>query len=101
MRFSIIIVLLLASINALAEQKESPGQSTYEKFCAICHRDGLVGAPKFRSVPDWKSRTAQKDLEELVNSAIQGVNAMPAKGTCVECSEEDIKNAIQYMLPQS
>lgn len=81
--------------------QEIPGQAIYEQFCSACHRDGLAGAPKFRVAADWQSRLDKKSLDELVASAVKGVNAMPAKGTCTDCSATDLKNAIQYMLPQS
>ncbi|MBN9230172.1 MAG: cytochrome c5 family protein [Legionella sp. 40-6] len=79
--------------------KKSKGQEIYEQHCIVCHNDGLAGAPKFRNAQDWKSRLAEKKLNELVASAVKGLNAMPAKGTCIECSEEDLKAALTYMLP--
>jgi cytochrome c5 len=36
----------------------------------------------------------------LVASSIKGLNAMPAKGTCFKCMDEDLKAAISYMLPK-
>jgi cytochrome c5 len=74
------------------------GQDTYEQFCSVCHRDGLAGAPKFRS-DEWDARAKQKTVDELVESVINGLNAMPPKGTCSECSDEDLKDALLYMLP--
>lgn len=86
--------------DPVAEKKE-PGQATYEQYCVTCHRDGVAGAPKFRT-DEWKPRLAtQKDINGLTVSAIKGLNAMPPKGTCMDCTEDDIKNAIQYMLPKS
>ena len=80
--------------------KKLPGQEVYENHCKVCHENGIAGAPKFGDATDWNARLAKKNLDELVATAIKGLNAMPAKGTCTECSEEDIKNAIQYMLPK-
>lgn len=80
--------------------KLSLGQEIYEKHCIICHRDGVAGAPRFAQEADWNARMAQRNIEELVTSAIHGINAMPAKGTCGECSDDDIKQAIEYMLPK-
>lgn len=77
------------------------GQDTYEQYCITCHRDGLAGAPKFHNENDWKPRLSGRTVDDLVASSIKGLNAMPAKGTCVECSEADLKAAIQYMLPKS
>lgn len=75
------------------------GQDTYEKFCTICHQDGIAGAPKFQMAEDWKARFAKGDINLLVKNAMQGVNAMPAKGACSTCNEADIKAAVEYMVP--
>jgi cytochrome c5 len=88
------------NVNPPAVKEEGAGQKIYERYCVVCHRDGLVGAPKFRD-EGWKSRLSGKTIEELVRSALKGLNAMPAKGTCYECNEEDIKAAVEYMLPKS
>lgn len=83
------------------EVKKEPGQVTYEQYCVVCHRDAVAGAPKFRDAANWGPRTAQKNLDALTASAIKGLNAMPPKGTCQECTEADLKAAIKYMAPQS
>lgn len=80
--------------------QEEQGKATYEQYCSICHRDGLAGAPKYHDAKDWQPRLDKKTIDDLVASANKGLNAMPIKGTCSECSDEDLKNAIQYMLPQ-
>jgi len=81
--------------------KQAPGQVTYERFCIVCHRDGLAGAPRFRAESDWKPRLAGRGLDDLLASSVKGLNAMPAKGTCSECTDADLKAAINYMLPES
>ncbi|MDI9819569.1 c-type cytochrome [Tatlockia sp. PL877] len=85
----------------VAAKEEIPGKAVYDRSCAVCHRDGVAGAPKFRVLSDWKSRLEEKKLEGLTASAIKGINAMPPKGTCMDCSDEDIKEAVQYMLPEA
>lgn len=78
--------------------KKRPGQEIYEKYCVVCHRDGVAGAPKFRSA-DWQARLAEKKtLDVLADVVLQGLNAMPPKGTCQECTKDDLKNAIHYMI---
>lgn len=83
------------------EQKQEAGKGTYEQFCIICHQDGVAGAPKFQNEKDWGPRLKDRKIEDLVKSAQKGLNLMPAKGTCTECSDEDLKAAILYMLPKS
>lgn len=79
--------------------KTVPGQAIYEQYCMVCHRDGVASAPKFRDAADWAPRLANRKIDSLTATAIKGLNAMPAKGTCQECSETDIKAAIEYMVP--
>jgi cytochrome c5 len=86
---------------AASVQKKEPGQGTYEQYCIACHRDGVAGAPKFRDATDWNSRRAGRSIDELVAVSTKGLNAMPVKGTCSECTDADLKAAIQYMLPKS
>lgn len=80
--------------------KKEPGQATYEQYCAVCHTSGVAGAPKYQDQIGWKARTKVKDLTQLTQSAIKGINAMPAKGTCMQCSDKEIEQAIAYMLPK-
>ncbi len=89
-----------AKATAPVNVNKAPGQATYEAHCIVCHADGIAGAPKFQNASDWASRIAKSKLDEMVQIAIRGINAMPPKGTCTECNEEDIKKAIQYMLPK-
>lgn len=82
------------------EKKALSGQEIYEKYCFVCHKDGIANAPKFQNEEDWKPRLAQAgSIDGLVSVAIKGLNAMPPKGTCQDCTEKDMKEAIQYMLP--
>ncbi|MCE0722333.1 MULTISPECIES: c-type cytochrome [Legionella] len=81
--------------------KTEPGEETYQQYCIVCHRDGLAGAPKFRNEQDWQPRLSGRELNDLLASSIKGLNAMPSKGTCIKCSDDDLKAAISYMLPKS
>lgn len=82
-----------------AQASDDSGKSIYDKYCDTCHKAGLANAPKFRNKADWKPLLTNKNIDDLVATAMKGINAMPAKGTCMDCSKEDIKKAIEYMLP--
>ena len=77
------------------------GKEIYQQYCSVCHASGLAGAPKYQSKVDWSARLKQKHLDGLVDSAIKGINAMPAKGTCQACLAADIREAIKYMVPEN
>jgi cytochrome c5 len=74
---------------------------TYGKTCAICHAAGLANAPKFGFSEDWAARIA-KGRDVLYQSSINGLPpAMPAKGMCFSCSDDDLKALVDYMLENS
>jgi cytochrome c5 len=89
-----------ATTPTVGSARSSAGKLTFEKYCSVCHQDGIAGAPKFRNAADWKPRLDKNTIDQLLAVANKGLNAMPVKGTCTECTDEDLKNAIQYMLPQ-
>ena len=68
------------------------------KHCNACHGTGLLGAPKIGDTAAWKERADhQGGLDGILAKAITGINAMPPKGTCTSCSDEDLKRAIEKM----
>ncbi|WP_283596748.1 c-type cytochrome [Photobacterium phosphoreum] len=73
------------------------GQAVYDRYCGSCHNSGLMGAPKKGDADDWAVRVSQDDAV-LAKHAIEGFNAMPTKGTCMDCSDEEIVAAINYMI---
>lgn len=76
------------------------GKDTYKSYCAVCHSSGLAGAPVKGDEKTWEPRY-KKGMDKLVASSVKGLNAMPAKGTCAACSDDDLKAAIIFMLPES
>ena len=72
--------------------------SVIAKHCNACHGTGLLGAPKIGDAAAWGERAKKEGgLDGLLAKAISGVNAMPPKGTCADCSDGDLKGAIQKM----
>ncbi|WP_241968715.1 c-type cytochrome [Idiomarina tyrosinivorans] len=72
------------------------GEDVYGSFCVNCHGSGVLGAPKKGSEEAWKPRLAQ-GIDTLLTHAWNGYNAMPPKGTCGDCSKDEIKSAIEFM----
>lgn len=74
------------------------GEAVAGKFCAACHNAGVLGAPKTGDNGAWKARAdAKGGLDGLLKSAIAGINAMPPKGTCGDCSDDELKDAIKHL----
>lgn len=76
------------------------GDDVYNAHCAACHASGVAGAPKVGDSAAWAPRAAQ-GIDTLLTHATNGLNAMPPKGTCAACSQDELKGAIEYMLSQS
>jgi len=81
----------------IVETAVRSGEEIYNSKCAGCHTSGVMGSPKFASLEDWAPRI-DLGLEKLTLSAIAGKGGMPAKGTCMDCTDDDIKITVQYML---
>lgn len=73
------------------------GEAVYNAACAACHGTGAAGAPVKGNAAAWGPRV-DKGRDTLLSHAINGFNAMPARGACGNCSDEEIGNAIDYML---
>lgn len=76
------------------------GEDVYNASCTTCHALGVSGAPRLGHADDWAPRIAN-GMDSLFNNAWNGINAMPAKGLCMDCSEDDIKAAIAHMVDNS
>ena len=88
-----------APVAAVASGPRS-GEQVYGAACVACHDSGLAGAPKIAVAADWAPRIAQGE-ETLVSHALSGIRGMPPKGTCMNCSDEEIKLAVEYMVSRS
>ena len=78
-----------------------PGKEVYERYCFSCHAAGVAGAPKTGDPASWEPRVA-KGMDRLVQSTVEGMPpGMPEMGLCFGCSEEQLSEAIDYMLARS
>lgn len=77
------------------------GEQVYSTKCFTCHATGAAGAPKLGDAAGWKTRLTERGKDGLYTSAISGFKAMPAKGLCMDCSDEEIKAAVDHILANS
>jgi len=90
-----------------AAEQESPqvafggsldGEMIYNNACQACHMAGAAGAPQLVA-EQWQGRIEQ-GVDTLVSHAINGYNAMPAKGGRMDLSDEQVRVSVEYMLEQ-
>lgn len=76
------------------------GQAVYTATCAACHGTGAAGAPKVGDAGAWAARIKQ-GYDTLLQHAIQGIRAMPAKGGNPDLDDVEVARAMVYMANQS
>jgi cytochrome c5 len=96
-----LIALVLASVTGVqAVENIRGGKEVYDSACAGCHTAGVLQAPRLNQKEDWVEREKQ-GFEVLMSHAIKGFKNMPAKGGNPTIKDQEISNAITYMLASS
>ena len=75
------------------------GEAVYNAVCHTCHATGLLGSPMLGDAGAWGPRVA-KGKDTLYTHAINGFNAMPAKGGA-DIVDEEVQNAVDYMMAKA
>ena len=88
----------LITIAAWSANPPRPAADIYRDYCAVCHSGGWQGAPIAGDEAEWRARVSA-GMDTMFKNAKNGLNAMPAMGTCMDCSDEELKSAIVEMLP--
>ena len=91
----------IKSATAASSPSEAAGprtaQDIYNTYCMACHATGAAGAPIKGNADAWKPRIAQGN-ETLIKHAIAGFNAMPARGTCGDCTDEELASTVDFII---
>lgn len=98
MNYKLLIGLIFAIVLPTAAIAD--GAAIYNKTCAVCHAAGVANAPKLGDKAAWAPRIGL-GVDALVASVSAGKGAMPPKGTCMDCSDADLKSAVEYMIGQA
>jgi len=72
------------------------GKKIYNTVCFACHATGVADAPKPGS--EAMAQRAEKGLDALVKTAVDGLNAMPPRGGRADLSDEQIRAIVEFML---
>jgi cytochrome c5 len=85
--------------KAYSSPKRISGENLVKAHCQNCHAEGKDGAPQVGKMADWQPRL-QKGVDNLVQSAVRGHKAMPARSGMNHLSDADLKAAVTYMVTQ-
>jgi cytochrome c5 len=73
------------------------GEAIYNTSCVACHATGISESPILGNAAQWEPRLA-KGTDVLYTNSINGINVMPPRGTCVDCSDDEMRAAVDFML---
>ena len=76
------------------------GKLVYEQACSTCHDRGELGAPITGDQAQW-APLLRKNFDVLIENTLKGINNMPAKGGCSQCTGSEIIAAVKYMAQES
>jgi len=119
--FSVFSLFLLMCFSS--SLFANPGKDIFDRFCTACHTPAMApmfNSPAAHDIDAWTVRkddafskavekdssvsnvsAAEKDeisINELVKSAINGTDkGMPPKGTCTDCTDDELKSVIEFM----
>lgn len=108
LRFLFVLFLLLAQAvpagavqdwraNAGGLGRDLNGREVYAQSCAMCHANGVGGAPRPGRLEDWVGRATGSQAELLV-SVLRGKGRMPPKGGNASLSRSEAYIALDFML---
>lgn len=106
--FGVCLLALLPAHGQASEETNTTAQpysgrpvtQIYNTYCIACHVNGVAGAPRIGHAEEWQPRI-DKGIDTLLANAIKGFNAMPPRGICSNCSDEELRRTILYMIDQS
>ena len=95
--YSIILITLSASSSTLVADEVDPAAQIFQETCSVCHGTGVGGAPRPGATADWERRITS-DIDDLYYNTIDGLGAMPPRGTCMSCTDDQLKAVVDYMI---
>ena len=109
-KFALLMAAVLVASSNFADNSEQAVQlaqlsdgfnaeAKYMASCFACHSTGAAGAPKVGdgNVAEWTPRM-EKGMDAVVANAINGLNTMPPKGLCFDCTDDDLRAIVEYMV---
>ena len=87
-----------ATASAQSAAAEMDGEQVYNGSCVTCHEAGVADAP-IPGSDQMTQRLIEKGIDTLVMNAIDGINVMPPRGGNPGLTDEQIRAAVEFMLP--
>jgi cytochrome c5 len=93
---AVIAPIQAAASQAIAFDGSLDGEMIYNTVCAACHATGVTEAPIPGSAE--LALRAEKGMDALMQSVLNGLNIMPARGGMADLSDEQVQASVEFML---
>ncbi len=90
--FIMVFVCSISSVSLAAD-----GEALYKRLCFACHDTGAGESPKLTEKEKWAPRIAKGEAA-LLETVISGKNAMPPRAGCADCTDDDLRAGIAYIV---
>ena len=97
----VAFIALTACSDAGRPATPRSGEQVVRQHCLQCHERGLFGAPIFRDAPAWQAKLAEAGPAHLWQVVLNGEKAMPPRGNCHDCSDDELRAAVDYLLTEA
>lgn len=75
------------------------GEKIYNQACVACHAAGVAGAHKLGDKVAW-TPVIETGMDTMIANVVKGKGIMPAMGGLSNANEQDISDAVYYMVEQ-
>lgn len=82
--------------QAVAFDGSLDAEMIYNTVCAACHATGAAEAP-IPGSPEMALR-AEKGADALLQTALNGLNAMPPRGGRMDLTDEQVQVVVEFMI---
>ena len=109
MKILIVVIFMLGNLiiganSLLVQDEENIGKILFDKTCSSCHTGGfkgwMTGAPKMGNWDDWEVFFEQ-GLPVMTKHINEGTKRHEIKGGCTDCTEKQIRAAIEYIMSKT
>ncbi len=97
MHMKLVLILAGGLTHGVAVASPDTVEAAYNQYCFACHGTGV--GPMKGDAKQWQSRLeARAGMEGLLSSAKAGLNAMPPMGSCMGCTDAQLRELIEFMV---
>ena len=119
-KISFILLLFIISCNYEEKEKQNDfkkktsleikntseiknnGRIIFNESCATCHLHGTVGSIIINDKKKWENIINKRTVDQIYNNVLNGYvgknGIMPSRGGCINCSDNDLIDAVNYIF---